>query len=317
MNSQFDIKALSRLYSPYTTARIVLDWLTIILAIYYSELADSLFVSAICIVLIGSRMHALGILSHELVHYRYLDNRKASDLIGNLFLCWPLFFTLEGYRAQHLRHHSQLNTDEDPDYFRRVGDKQWQFPMKKSELLWMLFKDLSGLNSVQYPMKIFTVKSNNRKLKIKENYLTKFYILKMALFYIFVASLITYFSAWDLFFLYWILPIATSLKLMKRIRAIAEHFAVPRGEFEEVTRTVIATPFESYLIAPHNVAYHTEHHRFSSVPFYNLNILHKKTLQNGELNRWGHITPGYLNGLIRETVQSPIEVSPSSPVAIR
>ncbi|MEE2671999.1 MAG: fatty acid desaturase family protein [Bdellovibrionota bacterium] len=317
MNSQVDIKALSRLYTPYTTARIVLDWLTIILAIYYSELSSSLFVTALCIILIGSRMHALGILSHELVHHRYLKNRKASDFIGNLFLCWPLFFTLEGYRAQHLRHHHQLNTDEDPDFYRRVGDKQWQFPMRRSEFLWMLFKDLSGLNILQYPKKIFTVKTNNKKLAIKESYLTKFYILKMSLFYIFVASLISYFSAWDLFFLYWILPIATSLKLIKRIRAIAEHFAVPRGEFEEVTRTVIATPFESYLIAPHNVAFHTEHHRYSSVPFYNLDALHKKALQNGELNKWGHITHGYLNGLIKEASQSPMEVSPSSPVAIR
>lgn len=300
MDLTLKIKELSKLNPKYTAMAIFVDWATIFFTIYYAEMMDHILIYLLAVIIIGSRMHALGILSHDFVHYRFINNRKLSDLIGNIFLCWPLFFTLEGYRAQHLRHHSKLNTDEDPDFIRRIGLREWSFPMTKFNVYWMFFKDLSGLNVLQYPAKIFTVKKNNKKIDIKENYLDSGYVFKMLSFYLFVAVILTSTGLWTVFVFYWVIPIATSLKLIKRIRAVAEHFAVPMKNYDEVTRTTISSGIERYLIGAHNVGYHTEHHRFSSVPWYNLEKLHQYAKTTGELSSWGHISHGYMKGLVQE-----------------
>lgn len=295
------IKEFSKLEPSKTTLRVGLDWLTIFLVIYYAELAENIIVSMLAILIIGSRMHALGVIAHDLVHYRYLNNRKLSDLLGNLFICWPLFFSLEGYRAQHLRHHSKLNTNEDPDLVRRKNHPDWTFPMRGTQLLLMILKDLLGFNLYQYIVKIFVVKKNAKKLKIEK--LPKSYYVKMGFFYFLLAILLYSFSVESLFLIYWLIPIATSLKLIKRIRAIAEHFAIPKGDYLEITRTTIPQGVENYFIGAHDVGYHLEHHRYPSIPFYNLKEFHDYAKEHEDTRSWGHYSNGYLNGVFREALK--------------
>lgn len=314
MDISREIKDLSKLRPEVTAWRVAIDWLTILSVIYYSEIADHILVYILSVAIIGSRMHALGIISHDLVHYRFIKNRKYSDVFGNLFLCWPLFFTLEGYRAQHLRHHSKLNTSEDPDFIRRVGLLEWTFPMSPLSFYGMLLKDLTGLNVLQYPAKIFKVKTNNKKIKIENDYLNLKYIASMVLFYAILVGLLTAQEGWTLFLLYWVVPIATSLKVIKRIRAFAEHFAVPDGNYDEVTRTTLSSGLERYLIGAHNVGYHTEHHRFASVPWYNLEQLHEIALKGARGYHWGRLTQGYFTGLFQEATRLNIEKSDEKSV---
>jgi fatty acid desaturase len=278
---------------------LLLDWLIIILAIYGHKIWPNAFVYLIAVIVIATRMQAIGVLVHDVVHYRFLNNRRLADWLGNLFMSWPLFFTIPGYRSMHLRHHSQVNTDLDPDWVRRKGKSDWIFPMGKSQFYKMLFFDLTGINFYQNLQKLFLPKSDDQ-LKKEFISLGVYYYVAMFGFYLSALGLIYYFNLeWD-FLLYWLIPYFTVFKLIKRIRAIAEHFAIPDKKIAEITRTTLASPWEEFLFGQHNINYHVEHHRYPAVPWYHLKSLHQFLVSQGELNHLGHVSHGYIKGVLKE-----------------
>ena len=67
----------------------------------------------LAVMVIGSRQHALLILGHDASHYRYLPTRWQNDLFANLFLMWPTFASVEGFRKFHGTHHQYTNLPND------------------------------------------------------------------------------------------------------------------------------------------------------------------------------------------------------------
>lgn len=281
---------------------LVSDWLMIIAAISISLYLEHIFVYLCAVVVIGCRQHSLGIISHDMVHGRFLKNKRLSDNIGNVFIAWPLVYTIEGYRSQHLRHHRELNTDKDPDYIRRIDNPQWQFPKSKIGLWSLFLRDLLGLNYFDYLKKLFVIHDTEHK-KVKKELPLQYYTL-MVLYYIALIGGVSYLSVWKEFLLYWIVPAITFLKFAKRLRAVGEHFGVPADPMQEVTRTVYVNPVEAFLFAPKNISYHIEHHKYPSVPWYQLKGFHKAFKRRYGLEKvpMGHYTHGYINGLVRELV---------------
>jgi fatty acid desaturase len=75
----------------------------------------------------------------------------------------------------------------------------------------------------------------------------------------------------------WILPLVTVVQAILRLRAIAEHGATT--DFSSpltAARTNVAPAWLEWLIFPHHVNYHIEHHLYASVPHYNLPELHRE-----------------------------------------
>ena len=300
MNTEEKIKELSAVNPTKFMLYLYLDWAIIIAAIYIHQVYSNPFIYILSVIIIATRQQALGVLSHDVVHFRFLNNRKLADFIANVFMTWPLFFTIPGYRSMHLRHHSKVNTDDDPDWVRRKGKADWMYPMTKRKLYTMLFLDISGLNLYQNIQKIFLPKSDK---KLKEDFKSagKQYYIFMLGFYIAGAILLTYFEAWAMFLIYWIVPYFTFFKLIKRLRAVGEHFGVPDKDIKEITRTTLCNPIEEFFLSQHQINYHVEHHRWAGIPFYNLPKMHKFLVENGELEKMGHLTKnGYLRGVLKE-----------------
>jgi fatty acid desaturase len=95
-------------------------------------------------------------------------------------------------------------------------------------------------------------------------------------------------SAWSGFLLeylvLWILPLATVVQAILRLRAIAEHGATT--DFSSpltAARTNTGPAWLEWLIFPHHVNYHIEHHLYASVPHYNLKRLNREMAQRGLL----------------------------------
>lgn len=303
MTIEQKVKELCALNPTKFILYLYLDWAIIFAAITAHQAYPSWWVYLIVVIIIATRQQAIGVLSHDVVHYRFLNNRKLADWIGNIFMTWPLFFTIPGYRSMHLRHHSKVNTQDDPDWVRRQGKKDWLYPMGKRKLYFMLFMDISGLNLYQNIQKLFLPKAD-KKLKDDFKSVDSSYYIVMGLYYILMLTAITYYGAWKEFFMYWIVPYFTFFKLIKRLRAVGEHFGVPQEDILEITRTTIANPVEEFLFSQHNINYHIEHHRYAGVPFYNLPKLQKFLMDRGELARMGHITKnGYLRGVLKEITQ--------------
>ena len=82
----------------------------------------------------------------------------------------------------------------------------------------------------------------------------------------------------------WILPLATVVQAILRLRAIAEHGAtIDFSSPLTAARTNLASPLIEWLLFPHRVNYHIEHHLYAAVPHYHLPELHREMLKHGLL----------------------------------
>src|SRR3569833_1407444 len=117
-------------------AAAIEEWIFIAAAITLSIVADRWYVTALALLIIGSRQHALAILAHDAAHYRFLPHRSWNDWIGNIFLAWPVFISLPLFRSFHGPHHRFTGERTDGNrVFWRSHDKsgnltrEWAYPM--------------------------------------------------------------------------------------------------------------------------------------------------------------------------------------------
>lgn len=295
-----DIKNYMSLRPHITLLAIFSDWLVISLVIYISILSNNVLIYLFSIVVIGSRQHSLSVLSHDFVHYSVLKNKRFSEYVGNIFTSWPLFYRISGFRSQHLEHHRHLNTLKDPDLLRRYSQDDWSFPKKKSQIYFLLLRDLLGINFYQNFKKLYIL--HNKNGKHKKNFVNekKDLIMLQTFFYGLVVLFLLYTNSFYHFFIFWLIPFFTYHKFIKRIRAISEHFAIPNNGYEQQTRTILLNPIESFLICPRNVNFHLEHHLYPTVPWYNLKSLSNNQIDVIKIRKSGHYTIGIFSGLIND-----------------
>jgi fatty acid desaturase len=246
-------------------------------------------VLVVCILIIGTRQHALFVIAHDAAHYLLYQNRMLNDVVGRACA------TVQGlsmctYRVIHRLHHNNLYGPLDPDTALHGG-----YPRGKMYLLKKLLKDLSGLTAwktyayflggapalnTQTNVAVRPLDDTSEKLRIEarndRNAVIVSHLAALAAF------------AWSGYLLQylvlWILPLATVVQAILRLRAIAEHGATT--DFSSpltAARTNVAPAWLAWLIFPHHVNYHIEHHLYASVPHYNLPALHREMRAHGVL----------------------------------
>ena len=115
------VKQLSALEPARALAATAGEWVSIAAAIALCSFFWHPVLYAIAVMLIGARQHALIILGHDASHFRYLPKRWQNELLGNLFLMWPVFASIEGFRKFHSTHHQYTNLPHLIGYFPRRG----------------------------------------------------------------------------------------------------------------------------------------------------------------------------------------------------
>lgn len=248
----------------------LLDWGLIAAAIALAVALDHVAVDLLAIVLIGTRQHALLILMHEAAHRHLARSRRLNDGLGNLLMAWPMGVTVERYRANHLAHHRLVNQDGDPDLQRTVGPEawypeHWRFPMSPRQAAGLLLRDLLGLNTIEQLRKLRHFGGG----EAREEPGTRAW--PRVAFYLAAAALITAAGAWKGVLVFWLLPMLTVLKVLLRVRMVAEHYGIEGSEMG--TRTLEISAVARFLCWPHAIALHAEHHRYPTVPFFRLGEL--------------------------------------------
>jgi len=268
-----------------------IDLATLALTIWISEAFWSPPLYIVAVFIIGSRLHAMAVLMHEATHYRAMKNRTWNDIMGEIAaLSTPL--TLLGYRKNHFVHHREINSDDDPDW-QRTRNSDYDFPKKRSELLWLLVKHTVGAT---LPRELKTL--------AKEKYVNDIPAGLKAFRAVFALGLIgagIAFGFWKQVLLYYFVPMFTSLLLFLYIRSLAEHYS--NLEYEHAlnhTRTVVAPFWERWLFARHATNYHIVHHLNPSVPFFRLKELHRYLMTKPEYAQKAHVTHGYIRGLLMD-----------------
>ncbi|MBK9294995.1 MAG: fatty acid desaturase family protein [Oligoflexia bacterium] len=277
----FEISKISNLKS---AVYLLADWFFIFLIIYVAQSLNNWFLYPIAVMLIANRQHSLAIAMHDSGHGRLFTNKIINDIAGEVFCSWPMFFSMQTYRENHRQHHLYANTSKDPDFRRE------RFPETKKEIYKMLITDVLALNTWQQLMEV------KRNLPQNQSTLVR---LARILFYLSVAVAVTYFKVWPLFGLYWVVPLFTWLKVVLRLRAIADHTGVHTNQHPYDTRTIIPNLFDILFLAPRQCSYHLGHHLLQSIPSYNLKRFHYELSKISEYKANARITKGFFN-LIQE-----------------
>ncbi len=293
------LRSLSRINPWRSTAHIVLEWVGIAAAIWLCSTHWHPALYVLTLMWIGARQHALGILMHDGAHYRLYESKRANELVGEILLSWPLFFSMRSYRSNHFAHHRNLNTDDDPDWVRKLT-KDWIFPKKWPALMAILLKDLLGFSTVRL-VKEMSAYSKVPGRDDSKQQLASARVFKAARlgFYATAAILFTVLHLWTAFLLFWLVPAFTWFLMVLRIRSIAEHYSLERDHPYTQSRTTYPSVFERLFVASKNVGYHLEHHLYPSVPFYNLPKLHAHLMRAEGYRGKAHVTRTYL-GVLRE-----------------
>jgi fatty acid desaturase len=257
-----------------------------------------------CVILIGTRQHALFILAHESAHYRLFEQRWLNDAVGRI--CATVQgLSMRTYRVIHRLHHNNLYTEVDPDTALHGG-----YPRGKAYLVRKLLKDLSGFTAwktyayflggapalnTQTQVAIRPLDDTSGKLRDEaradRNVVIAFHVFALVAF---AASGYTV-----EYLVLWILPLVTVVQAILRLRAIAEHGATT--DFSSpltAARTNLVPAWLGWLIFPHNVNYHIEHHLYASVPQYHLPELHRELESRGLLEGAETMTFGVTLGKI-------------------
>jgi fatty acid desaturase len=231
-------------------------------------------VIVLAILLIARQQHALAILVHEGAHYRLCSNRGLNDLLVHFLLAGPLLVSYEGYRRAHLDHHRFLMTKKDPDLVFVEG-----FPMSKRSFVASIVPDFIGIT---YLYLLY----HYGKKGLMHSRSTVLFVLGMLPGVLFNLLLLGVLAAAGYAWLYlicWLIPMFCVLPLLLHLRGICEHGGHCADANPMKSTWTVINRVQTFLIAPHNINYHMEHHKYPAVPHFNLPQLHAMLRNSGDL----------------------------------
>ena len=241
------------------------------------------------VVIIGGRQLGLAILMHEGSHGMLFKSRKLNERATQWLAAWPMILNIHAYRVRHMAHHRFTRTDKDPENYLYTP-----FPVTRASMGRKFLRDLTGIVFLRTNAAIFRFVWGEKKGRSTR--LIGFYGGPL-LFHGGLMAACAAFERIDLYFLLWLLPLATSFQLFLRIRNIAEHATVDDLEDPlKNSRTVLAGVLERALVAPYWVNFHIEHHMLPFIPCYRLSVIHKIMLERGFGERMS-VLPGYMDVL--------------------
>ncbi|HJQ38791.1 MAG TPA: fatty acid desaturase family protein [Thermoanaerobaculia bacterium] len=273
---------------------VALEWFLIAAAIAVCLTWPRWWVWVLGALLIGTRQHGLSILAHEGAHHLVARSQIWNDLFTNYLTTYWLAFPVQGYRTTHLKHHWYLETPDDPT--RVTLDRypgEWTFPMSTRRFIGMFIRDLT-LRSQRAELTLMQCLWDVPGKRVP-------HVAGIVLLHSIVIAIAAWSGQiWAYVFL-WLVPLCTVTVACYRLRSLAEHSVGPQSERYarsvvdnlRSTRTTTGSALSQFLLYPHNISYHIEHHMFPSVSAFRLRGLHETLLENPVYANNAHITHGH------------------------
>ena len=245
----------------------------------------------LAVLVIGTRQLGLFILMHDGAHGLLHTNRRINDAVAK----WFCSSSLGDYRPYHLQHHRCVQQAEDPDLGLSAP-----FPISRPSLRRKLLRDLSGQTFYKQRLAPLIAAHRARHQPAPAGQAPQRQSQELVRGWRFVignalglAVFAAAGQAW-VWLLLWLLPMATWLPAVTRIRNIAEHALIAKDQPDPLrqARTTQAGWVERALLAPYWVNYHAEHHLFTQLPCWQLPRAHALLQQRGVTARM-ELQPGY------------------------
>jgi fatty acid desaturase len=233
---------------------LAMDWIGVIagFALFHAYPTVAGFLAAS--VILGFSQHGLIVLGHEAVHFRICKSRFFNEWIGRLFCFFPITLTVSSYRDFHFPHHRDPFGENDPEIPLRIAlGKNFAPPFKVSRGLRLWALSFLGFSVKELAVFVSMMPRGSVKEKI---YLVGYWTMLLAVTY--------HFHAWA-YLGAWAVGLFTTYFSKLRIQGWYEH------GLSEMTTSRYSLPNLFYrFIMPHNIWVHYEHHKYPSIPFYNL-----------------------------------------------
>lgn len=282
------LAALTRLDPLRSTAAIGVTFAALALAIGFAATHFTWWIVLPAIFLIGPLQHGLFVLAHDAAHYRLYETRWLNDAVGR-FIGSIAGVSMCTYRVIHRLHHNHLYGPQDPDIALHGG-----YPRGTWYLVRKLGRDLAGLTAWKTYSYFFGAPAINATTNVAQRPLddTSDALRRTArrdrwgvLAFHVVAPIVAFATGcgWQ-YLVLWVLPLVTVLQAILRLRAICEHGAVTDLSSPlTAARTNLPGPVLRFVLFPHHVNYHVEHHLYPAVPHYRLPALHRALEAHGIL----------------------------------
>ena len=237
---------------------LFLDWAALFGIVTLSIWINHWLVYLASVWIIGSLQFSIGeSLFHEASHYNLFKTKKLNNFFEFAYAL-PFFVDITQYRYDHEGHHYHMNTNRDhivEDYQIHGLNK----PEKNMFWLWII-KPIIGYAGLFYLR--FVIQLNPRKSA------TKFFT-----FWVIVVCLFWYFDLLHILLLYWFVPFLWSFSCFYYWSEVGEHFNTKTG-----TRSDVGFLKNFFH---HNSGYHYIHHKYPTIPWYNLPKAHKSLCPEG------------------------------------
>lgn len=237
---------------------------------------------------------------HDATHGT-LFRRPLANWVFGILCMLPIFATFIAFREDHVEHHRHNRSPRDPDAFtmgkRGVADF----------VLFYAYALIGGVLSFLHFNFIYPfTKFGLRQWAIQ--------LLEMALkvlLYWWVLDYAAQHGVLGKALGLWLWPVLV-LSLLNSMRFIAEHYGTPWNVGQLAgTRTVISNPVNSFFW--NNINWHIGHHVYPSVPWYNLQELHR--LMEPEITAAGAVVDRSYIAVywraLRQGPESPLQLEAS------
>lgn len=237
------------------------DYGLVILSIYFATVYPEPIVVFIAVLLVGSRQSAIYSLAHEGIHMRISKNRMVNDTLCHYLCCLPLGTTMTATRKGHMEHHKYLKTPKDPEA-PLFATFLFKVPASRARIALIFCLCLCGVGAFYtlWGIRRFT----NPDISVLTR-TTAFNVLLMALLVI---------TGQYMALFIWFGALMTSYAAFSYIRDWTEHAGV---EYAHRFRPNLLL---QWLVFPHYIWLHYEHHKYPNVPGYNLPLARAQSLTN-------------------------------------
>lgn len=234
---------IGELFLIFTTAKLI-------------ENSSSAFIYLLAAFVCATRIHALGILMHEGVHYHLSSHTELNDLLSNCLAGYFLILPVDKYRIYHFSHHHHPFSKSDLEWVHKSKEGSWIFPM--SPLQFMKFLLLGPI--YQWKLLPLRFKAYFYELKTKKScqLFTVLFIITSAIYP-------------KAFFICWLFPILFITPIITRIRSLAEHYPIePNLNPQLMARDFRPPLIEKVFFFPYNITFHKSHHLKPQITFFQL-----------------------------------------------
>ena len=224
-------------------------------------------------VLLMGRAHAQFMsLMHEAAHRLLFTKKPINDWAGRWLIGYPAFTNTDAYRRVHMAHHRDEFGPEEPDIPLYAN-----YPITSESFRRKLLRDAAGRTGWKLLKQPFgglrgadpLTRASQRKI------LTVQVVL-------FAASVVL--GAPEAYVVLWLLPFLTVWRVINRLRSVAEHGGMRRGDDRRIaTHSVRQSLAARFFLVPFNIGFHLSHHVDAGIPFRSLPSYHRELVRAGYL----------------------------------